>query len=349
MEKSDKKLTPISSIGEFGLIKRIAKPFDRYRQPSTLKGIGDDAAIILGSDGEWLWSTDILVEQIHFDLVYTPLKHLGYKSVIVNLSDIYAMNGQPRHITMSIALSSRFTVEAIEEFYAGVEEACRIYEVDLVGGDTTSSNKGFFISVGVLGIAQAGKSVRRNGAKPGDLICATGDLGAAYLGLQILEREKSVYADVPDLKPDLDQYTHLLGRLLKPEARRDIIQLFETFNVIPSAMMDISDGLSSELFHICEASECGAIIYEDQIPIHETTKATAAEFAISPTICALNGGEDYELLFTISEKEYAKIENLKDIAIIGEILSKENGIKIETDSGNQYELQAQGWNPLKTN
>ena len=340
--------TEISTLGEFGLIQRINKNTTTVLK-DTITGIGDDAAVIDLGDEFGLLTTDMLLEGVHFDLSFFPLKHLGYKSIAVNVSDIAAMNGKPHQATISIALSNRFSVEAVDEFYEGVKAACKDFNLDLVGGDTTSSNKGFFISVGVLGITQAGKSVRRNGAKPGDLICATGDLGAAYLGLQILEREKSVYADVPDLKPDLDQYTHLLGRLLKPEARRDIIQLFETFNVIPSAMMDISDGLSSELFHICEASGCGAIIYEDQIPIHETTKATAAEFAISPTICALNGGEDYELLFTISEKEYAKIENLKDIAIIGEILSKENGIKIETDSGNQYELQAQGWNPLKTN
>lgn len=346
MESNQKKLTPISQLGEFGLIKRIAADF-RHRQPSTLLGIGDDAAIIATGQGSKLWSMDLLVENIHFDLVYTPLRHLGYKSVIVNLSDICAMNGHPQQIMMGLALSSRFTVEAIDEFYAGVEQACRHYEVDLVGGDTTSSQRGMFISVSVLGEVAKGGAVRRSGARVGDLICTTGDLGGAYMGLQILEREKSVYADVPDLKPDLEQYAHILARLLKPEARQDIITLFESMEAVPTAMMDISDGLSSELFHICEASGCGAIIYEDQLPLHGETRSTAAEFAIAPSICALNGGEDYELLFTISEKEYEKIDGLKDITIIGEITAAASGIKIETDSGQQFDLKAQGWNALQ--
>lgn len=339
--------TEISTLGEFGLIKRIQNN-TVIKNPSTIKGIGDDAAVIQYENRCTVVSTDILSEGIHFDLAYTPLMHLGYKSVVVNVSDLYAMNANPKQITVSIAFSNRFSVEAIDELYKGISLACEFYGVDLVGGDTTSSLKGLFISITAIGEARKEDIVYRNGAKVGDLVCVTGDLGAAYLGLQILNREKQVYLEDPNMQPQINDKPYLIGRLLKPEARRDVIEFLRQEEIMPTAMMDISDGLSSELHHICSQSNVGVLIEEVAIPIAEMTYHTAVEFNINPTVCALNGGEDYELLFTISPKDFAKIENASlDIRIIGEIREKEEGLKLLHKSGTLSELTAQGWESFK--
>ncbi len=336
------KRTDINELGEFGLIEHLVQQFE-LRQPSTVKGPGDDAAVIDNQDGLTVVSTDMLVEGIHFDLIYTPLKHLGYKAVVVNLSDIYAMNARPRQITVSIALSSRFSVEAVDEIYAGIKAACDFYGVDLVGGDTSSSLKGLIISVTAVGIGQPDKIVYRDGARVGDLICITGDVGAAYLGLQILEREKRLWLENPDIQPELENQQYLIGRQLKPEARKDMIELFAKAQLVPTAMIDVSDGVASDLMHICKQSGVGAILEESGLPIHHETKMMALKFRIDPTTCALNGGEDYELLFTIRPEDVDKVKYLPDIYIAGEIVPAEDGIRLHTRGGRLHDLKAQGW------
>lgn len=336
--------TEINSIGEFGLIEKINESVV-LRNKNTIKGIGDDAAVILNQREVTVISTDILNEGIHFDLAYTPLMHLGYKSVVVNVSDIYAMNAIPYQITVSIAISNRYSVEAIEELYKGINLACEMYHVDLVGGDTTSSAKGMFISVTAIGQTNKEQIVYRNGAQVGDLICVTGDLGAAYLGLQLLHREKQVFLEDPNMQPQLNDKHYLIGRFLKPEARKEIIHFFANENIIPSAMIDVSDGLSSEVHHICKQSKTGALIEEANIPIAEITYHTAVELNINPTVCALSGGEDYELLFTINPKHLQAIENAPfDIRIIGEITNPESGIKLKSKAGTITNLGGLGWN-----
>ena len=340
------KRTEIGSLGEFGLIDHLTKDI-RTHQPGTIKGIGDDAAVIDNNGNLTVVSTDMLVEGIHFDLMYTPLKHLGYKCVVVNLSDIYAMNAQPTQITLSVAISNRFSVEAMEEFYEGVMAACKYYNVDLIGGDTCSSNKGFIISVTAIGIANKEKLTYRNTAKKGDLICISGNLGAAYLGLQILEREKQIYLSQPGIQPDLEQQDYLVGRQLKPEARFDIIELFESTGLVPTSMIDISDGLVSELFHICKQSGVGAFIEESGVSIHPDAELQAIKFNLDPITCAMYGGEDYELLFTIDPNDIDKVKYIPDIYIAGEITDAADGIKLHTKGGNIHGLEAKGWNHFK--
>ena len=334
--------TEISALGEFGLIERLTKN-NITVNPSTRKSIGDDAAVIENGSKLTVISTDLLVEGIHFDLMYTPLKHLGYKSIVVNVSDIYAMNAIPKQVTVSLALSNRFSVEAVEEIYEGIYAACKHYGVDLIGGDTTSSPRGLVISVTAIGQGERDKLVYRNGAKVGDLVCISGDLGAAYLGLQILEREKQMYLENPELQPDLEQQTYLVGKILKPEARKDIIEMFAANGIVPTAMMDISDGLASELHHICRQSDVGAYIEETGVSIHPDAQLQAINFKLDPITCALSGGEDYELLFTIDPKDVEKIKYLPDIYIAGEIVPKEDGIKLHTKGGNVHPIMAQGW------
>lgn len=336
-------MTDVNELGEFGLIDRLTDDFV-LGQPTSIKGIGDDAAVIDQGDHYSVVSTDMLVEGIHFDLAYVPLKHLGYKSVVVNLSDIYAMNAVPQQITVSLALSSKYTVEALEELYSGIKLACEHYNVDLVGGDTTSSPRGMTISVTAIGSQVKGAIAYRSGAKVGDAICVTGDLGAAYLGLHILEREKQVYLDHPGMQPELTEFSHLVERQLKPEARRDAVAFFEKEGVVPTAMIDISDGLASEIFHICRQSSVGAIIEEGKVPIHPQTEKTAIDFKIDPITCALNGGEDYELLFTIDDDDVEKVRYMPDVFFVGQIVSPQNGVTLLTTGGNTHVLQAQGWN-----
>lgn len=333
--------TEIASLGEFGLIQRLALP--NTKLPETIKSIGDDCAVIHSND-ETLITTDFLLEDIHFDLSYTPLKHLGYKAVVVNLSDVYAMNGTPKHITVSIAVSNRFSVEALEEFYAGIYLACEHYGVDVIGGDTTSSTKGMVISITAIGSAHKDKIVYRNGAKVGDLICVTGNLGAAYLGLQILMREKQVYLEDPNMKPEINEAnSYLIQRILKPDAQKKTIEFFSQNNILPTSMIDVSDGLSSELMHICTQSEVGAVIEEKTIPVDQVAYDNAMKFSFDPTTIALSGGEDYELLFTISPNDLDKINQNESISVIGEIKAKEEGIKLQSRSGNLYDMKAQGW------
>jgi thiamine-monophosphate kinase len=334
--------TDINTLGEFGLIDHLTKGFP-LSNPSSLKGIGDDAAVIDNGALLTVVSTDMLMEGIHFDLMYTPLKHLGYKSVVVNVSDIYAMNATPKQITVSLGLSNRFSVEALEELYEGIQAACTHYGVDLVGGDTSSSLQGLAISITAIGQAEKEKLVYRNTAKVGDLICITGDLGAAYLGLQILERERQLFLSQPDIQPDLDNQSYVVGKQLKPEARKDMIEFFATNQLIPTSMIDISDGLASELFHICTQSKVGAFLEESGIPIHPDTQMQAIKFKLDPVTCALSGGEDYELLFTIDPKDVEKIRFLPDIYIAGEIVDAQDGIKLHTVGGNIHPITAQGW------
>ncbi|MDN5200430.1 thiamine-phosphate kinase [Fulvivirgaceae bacterium BMA10] len=341
MEQKQKR-TELSEIGEFGLIDRIKSKFTLQHEASV-KGIGDDAAVVDAGEKFLLISTDMLVEGIHFDLSYVPIRHLGYKAVAVNVSDIAAMNGIPKQITVSIAISNRFSLEAIEAFYEGVKFACENYRVDLVGGDTTSSTSGFIVSVSILGEVEKENICYRSGARPNDIICATGDLGAAYVGLQVLEREKQVFLSNPDMQPELSGYDYLVQRQLKPEARMDLIHELKEMNLAPSAMMDISDGLASELLHIATSSEVGISIYEDKLPIDKSTFDTAVEFKLDPITCALNGGEDYELLFTIRQDDYEKIKKHPDIAMIGYVTQKEQGNVFTTKSGNTVGLKAQGW------
>ncbi len=336
------KRTDVNTLGEFGLINHLTESFP-IKNSSTVKSIGDDAAVIDNGQYQTVVSTDMLLEGIHFDLIYTPLKHLGYKSVVVNLSDIYAMNCIPKQITVSVALSNRFSVEAMEELYEGIRTACKIYNVDLVGGDTTSSMKGLVISITAIGQGEKGKIVYRNGAKPGDIICATGDIGAAYLGLQLLEREKQIFLENPEIRPDLEEQNYIVGRLLKPEAQKAAIANFRKSNLVPTAMIDISDGLSSELYHICQQSQTGAYLEEDKILIHPEAKQMALKFKIDPTVCALDGGEDYELLFTVDPSDLEKVRFMPNIMIIGEIVEKSEGITLHTKSGKIHPIKPQGW------
>jgi len=341
------KRTELSEIGEFGLIDRL-KEFLPARSETILKSIGDDAAVIKNSDNTvQLISTDLLMEGVHFDLAYTPLKHLGYKSVAVNVSDIAAMNGKPSHIVVGIALSNRFSVEAIEELYTGMKLACDAYAIDLVGGDTTSSRSGLGISVTAVGTAVAEDVVYRSGAKINDLICVTGDLGAAFMGLQVLEREKQVYLANPDMQPELVDKDYIVQRQLRPEARMDVIKSMHSLGLKPSAMIDISDGLASELLHICKESGVGAYIYEDKLPIDPMTFDTAREFELDPLTIMLNGGEDYELLFTIAQADFEKVRNHPDISVIGYIKSADEGVNIYTKGDHLVPVTAQGWNHFK--
>lgn len=341
MEKS----TEISQLGEFGLIDRLTDGI-KPANVSTLKGIGDDAAILSYPDTEVLVTTDLLLEGVHFDLTYVPLKHLGYKSAIVNISDICAMGGTPRQITVSLGVSSRFTVEHLEEFYAGLRLACEHYGVDIVGGDTSASRQGLVISITCIGDAPKGEAIRRSGAKDTDLICVSGDLGSAYMGLQLLEREKIASAGQKDFTPNFEGKEYLIERQLKPEARRDIIELLHDAGVKPTAMMDVSDGLSSELLHICKESDCGCRVYENRIPIDYQTALMAEELNMSALTAALNGGEDYELLFTVPLADLQKVEKLQGIKIIGYITKPDLGCAMVTPDGQEIPLKAQGWNSL---
>ncbi|MGN6600968.1 MAG: thiamine-phosphate kinase [Ginsengibacter sp.] len=338
--------TEVSSLGEFGLIDHLTKN-NEIRNSSTVVSVGDDAAVIDHFGKQTVITTDLLVEGIHFDLMYSPLKHLGYKSVIVNLSDVYAMNAIPTQFTMSIAFSNRFSVEALNEFYEGVYAACDRYNVDLVGGDTTSSQKGFIICVTAIGEVAPDKFVTRSGAKKGDLLCVSGDLGAAYLGLTLLEREKKVFLETKGVQPDLENQDYIVGRILKPEARKDIIEFFAEKEIQPTSMIDISDGLSSELLHICKRSDVGCVLHEEKIPVNEMARQFAYKLEVDPTACALSGGEDYELLFTINQKDFDKIKENADISVIGYITEKEKGSVIITKGGNTHPLTAQGWNALR--
>jgi thiamine-monophosphate kinase len=335
--------TEIATLGEFGLIEHLLEN-NEHGNISTILGAGDDAAVIDHSGQQTVVSTDMLVEGIHFDLMYTPLKHLGYKSVVVNLSDIYAMNAIPTHITMSIAFSNRFSVEALDEFYEGIYAACERYAVDLIGGDTTTSQKGFIISVTAIGEIAPDKYVTRKGAKKGDLICVTGDLGGAFLGLTLLEREKKIFLETRGVQPDLENQDYIIQRILKPEARKDIIEFFAANQITPTAMIDVSDGLSSELLHICKQGDVGCVLYEEKIPVHDLARQFAYKLELDPTACALSGGEDYELVFTLEQKDHDKILLNEQISVIGYITEKEEGSKIITKGGNTHPITAQGWN-----
>lgn len=337
--------TEVSSLGEFGLIDHLTKN-NETRNASTILSVGDDAAVIDHFGRQTVVSTDLLVEGIHFDLMYTPLKHLGYKSVVVNISDIYAMNATPTQLVLSIAISNKFSVEALDEFYEGVYAACDKYNVDLVGGDTTSSQRGFVISVTAIGEVAPDSYVKRSGAKVNDLVCVSGDLGGAFLGLTILEREKKIFKET-GAQPDLENRAYIIGRLLKPEARKDVIAYFSEREIIPTSMMDISDGLSSEMLHICKQSNVGCVLYEDKLPVNEESKDFAYKLELDPTACALSGGEDYELLFTVDQADYEKINANNGLSIIGYITEPTEGKTIITRGGNKHELVAQGWNHLK--
>ncbi len=341
LENTDK--TSLDNLGEFGLIRHLTQAVE-LTEKSTVKGIGDDAAVLDFSDKKTLISTDLLLENIHFDLRYVPLKHLGYKAVQVNLSDIYAMNGIASQITFSIGLSSKFPLEAVEEIYEGALIACKKYNVDLVGGDTSASVQGLVISVTSIGHVDSDKIAYRSGAKEGDLLCVSGDLGGAYVGLQLLEREKQIFLENPQIQPDLEGKDYIVERQLKPEARKDVVDLLAQLHVKPNAMIDISDGLASEILHICQASNVGCKLYEDKIPIDPMTYETAREFGLDPTVCALSGGEDYELLFTIPQSDYDKVKGQLDISVIGYITEASAGCQMVSKSGNVYEIKAQGWN-----
>ena len=334
--------TELSNLGEFGLIKHLTQ-FILIKNESTVKGIGDDAAVINYKNKQTVISTDMLVEGVHFDLAYVPLKHLGYKAVTVNLSDIYAMNAIPKQITVSLAMSNRFSVEALEELYQGIIMACDKYKVDIVGGDTTTAKSGLVISITAIGEANADELVYRDGAKDGDLLCVTGDLGGAYVGLQLLEREKKIFMESPGVQPDLGGNDYILERQLKPEARKDIPPLLKLLGVKPTAMIDISDGLASETLHICTQSEVGCNLYEDKIPIDPSTYNTAREFNLDPTVCALSGGEDYELLFTIDQSDFPKIKGNPNITVIGHMTSRKDGVNLIAKDGTSHPLTAQGW------
>lgn len=339
--------TEISSLGEFGLIRRLTEGIE-LKNESSKYGVGDDAAVLsYPTEKQVLITTDLLMEGVHFDLIYVPLKHLGYKAAVVNFSDIYAMNGTPKQITVSLALSKRFSVEDMEELYAGIRLACEEYDVDIVGGDTSSSLTGLAISITCIGEADKDKVIYRNGAKETDLVCVTGDLGAAYMGLQLLEREKVALKGKTDVQPDFSGKEYLLERQLKPEARKDIIERLASAQIIPTSMMDISDGLSSELMHICSQSNAGCRVYEEHIPIDFQTAVMAEEFNMNLTTCAMNGGEDYELLFTVPITEHEKISEMEGVRIIGHITKPELGCALITRDGQEFELKAQGWNPLK--
>jgi thiamine-monophosphate kinase len=339
--------TEIADLGEFGLIEHLTKNAE-IQNASTILGVGDDAAVIDHFGKQTVVTTDLLLEGIHFDLMYTPLKHLGYKAVVVNLSDIYAMNATPTQITLSIGISNRFSVEALNEFYEGVYFACEKYGVDLIGGDTSSSLKGFVISVTAIGEVAPDQFVKRSTARKGDLICVSGDLGGAYLGLTLMEREKKIYQENPTIQPDLEDESYIVGKLLKPEARKDIIEFFASNQIVPTAMMDVSDGISSEVLHICKQSNLGARVYEEKLPIADASRKAAFKFGLDPTVCALNGGEDYELIFTIAQEDHDKIVLNEEISVIGYITDLEEGVKLLTKGGNQYDLKAQGWNAFNS-
>lgn len=335
--------TEISSLGEFGLIDHLTKNIE-IKNVSSILGVGDDAAVIDHFGKQTVLTTDLLIENIHFDLVYTPLLHLGYKSVIANLSDIYAMNATPTQLLVSLGFSNRFSLEALDEFYEGIYAACEKYGVDIVGGDTSSSQKGFIISITAIGEVSPDKFVQRSTAKKGDLLCCSGDLGAAYLGLIFLEREKKIFLENPEIKPDLEGEKYVIGRILKPEASKRTIEFFEKEDITPTSMIDISDGLSSEILHICKQSNVGCLLYEEKIPIADETRNAAYKFELDPTACALSGGEDYELLFTVRPEDYDKLILNENISVIGYITDPKEGKKILTKGGNKFDITAQGWN-----
>lgn len=343
----NKETSPLSELGEFGLIDQITKSI-KLNNTSTIKGVGDDAAVLDFSDRKTLISTDLLLEGVHFDLRYVPLKHLGYKAVQVNLSDIYAMNGIASQITFSIGLSSKFPIEAVEEIYEGALLACKKYQVDLIGGDTSASTQGLVLSVTSIGYADEKDIVYRNGAQTGDLLCVSGDLGGAYVGLQLLEREKMVFLENPNIQPDLEGKDYILERQLKPESRKDIVELLAELEIKPTAMIDVSDGLASEILHICHQSKKGCKLYEEKIPIDPMTYDTARDFGLDPSVCALSGGEDYELLFTIKQDDYEKVKGSLDISVIGHITAENEGCELISKSGNVHPLKAQGWNSFKS-
>ncbi len=343
LEDKNTQKTSIAELGEFGLINHLTKYF-KIQNKSTIKGIGDDCAVVSNKEEEMVVSTDLLVEGVHFDLSYMPLKHLGYKAIMVNLSDVYAMNARAEQVTVSIAISNRFPLEALEELYAGIQLACDTYKVDLIGGDTTSSTTGMLISATAIGSAKKENIVYRNGAKPTDLIVVTGDLGGAYLGLQVLEREKEVFKVNPQNQPDLDSYSYIIERQLKPEARKDVIGLIDSLEVKPTSMIDISDGLSSEIMHICTQSKVGCNLYEEKFPLDPQVISTCEEFDIDSTMVALSGGEDYELLFTVSIKDFDKIKGNPNFTIIGHITEENEGMNLVTRANQQIKLKAQGWN-----
>lgn len=342
------KRTEISTLGEFGLIDKLSKTVKTFNS-ETEKGIGDDAAVVEYNRGKMLITTDMLIEGVHFDLTYTPLQHLGYKAVAVNLSDIYAMNGEPRQITVSLGISAKFSVEHIEEIYKGINKACELYKVDVIGGDTVSSGSGLVISVTAIGVAQESQITYRSGANENDLICVTGDLGAAYLGLRLLAREKEALKIAPHQKPLFDGYEYLIERQLKPEPRRDIYNTLKQLEIVPTSMIDVSDGLSSELIHICRNSQKGCRIYDEKLPIHRQSEKLCDEFGIAPTVPALNGGEDYELLFTVKQADYEKIKQINDLSIIGHITPDQNIYEIVFRDGTVLPLTAQGWNAFPEN
>ncbi|WP_392345610.1 thiamine-phosphate kinase [uncultured Polaribacter sp.] len=346
LEDKNTQKTSLADLGEFGLINHITKYF-KIENASTVTGIGDDAAVLDASEKQTLVTTDLLIEGVHFDLSYMPLKHLGYKAVMVNLSDVYAMNGTAEQVTVSIAVSNRFPLEAIEELYSGIQLACETYKVDLVGGDTTSSTKGILISVTAIGKVEKEDIVLRSGAKETDLIVVSGDLGAAYLGLQVLEREKQVFNVDPNNQPDLDSYTYLIERQLKPEARRDVAGFLKELAIKPTAMIDISDGLSSEIMHICSQSKVGCKIYEEKLPLDPQVISACEEFNIDSTMVALSGGEDYELLFTVPIADFEAIKGNPNFSIIGHITAENQGLNLVTRAGQEIELKAQGWNATK--
>ncbi len=343
LEDKNREKTSLAELGEFGLIDHLTKHF-KIHHTSTIKGVGDDCAVLSASEMETLITTDLLVEGVHFDLSYMPLKHLGYKAVMVNLSDVYAMNAKAEQITVSLAVSNRFPLEALEELYAGIQLACETYNVDLIGGDTTSSTKGMLISITAIGKAEKEEVTYRNGAKPNDLIVVSGDLGAAYLGLQVLEREKQVYKVNPQNQPDLEAYTYLIERQLKPEARKDIPRLLKDLEVKPTSMIDISDGLSSEVIHICTQSKVGCNIFEEKLPLDPQVISTCEEFNIDSTMVALSGGEDYELLFTVSINDFDKIKANPNLTVIGHITEQNQGMNLITRANQSMKLKAQGWN-----
>lgn len=340
---SEEKRTEIGELGEFGLIEKLSGKFEEPLNAQTVKGIGDDAAVIDNGSSYTLISTDMLIEGVHFDLSYVPLQHLGYKAIAVNVSDIAAMNGIPRQVTVNLGISNRFSVEAIELIYEGIKAACDEYKVDLVGGDTTSSSSGLVISVSILGEVAKDKVTYRSQAMENDIVCVTGDLGAAFVGLQVMEREKQEYLVNPDMQPKLDKYDYIVGRQLRPKARMDVIHEFGELNIVPTSMIDVSDGLASDIFHICKQSGLGVAIYEDKLPIEKQAYEAAAEFSIDPNACALNGGEDYELLFTIGQDDFEKIKNHEDIHTIGYMQAKSKGKTFVTRNSNVVELSAQGW------
>ncbi|SJZ64143.1 thiamine-phosphate kinase [Sediminibacterium ginsengisoli] len=338
--------TEIATLGEFGLIDHLTRNFETHNA-STVLGVGDDAAVIDHFGRQTVVTTDLLLEGIHFDLMYTPLKHLGYKAVMVNLSDIYAMNATPTQLTISIGISNRFSLEALDEFYEGVHIACEKHGVDLIGGDTSSSQKGFIISVTAIGEVAPDKFVKRSTAQKGDLICVSGDVGGAFLGLTLMGREKKIYLENPQIQPDLENESYIVGRLLRPEARKEIVDFFAANNIVPTAMMDVSDGISSEVLHLCRQSGLGCRIYEEKLPLSEDSRKAAYKFGLDPTVCALNGGEDYELIFTLRQEDHEKITLNEDISVIGYMTDPEEGTKLLTKGGNTFDITAQGWNAFQ--